>query len=131
MAEGFGALLYAAVLVRRAARRRRRGGGSTGAALRAGPRRQAPAVARKPDKGQIFALLALLHRRRASSSESVHLGAADTYIWPLLLIGAGVALVWRQADNARRAQWVELEPQQAGAAAGPGGRPGWCWSAWA
>ena len=26
----------------------------------------------------------------------------------MLLIGAGVALVWRQADNSRRAQWLEL-----------------------
>ncbi|MCZ9341754.1 histidine kinase, partial [Streptomyces sp. TRM76130] len=28
-------------------------------------------------------------------------------LWPAVLVGAGVALVWRQADNARRARWVE------------------------
>jgi signal transduction histidine kinase len=29
-------------------------------------------------------------------------------VWPLLVIGLGVALVWRQADNARKARWVEM-----------------------
>ena len=40
--------------------------------------------------------------------DKLHLGAANAYVWPMLLIGAGVALVWRQADNARRARWVEM-----------------------
>lgn len=35
-------------------------------------------------------------------------GAAGPYVWPLALTGAGVALVWRQADNARRARWVAM-----------------------
>ncbi|WP_240510322.1 sensor histidine kinase, partial [Streptomyces albus] len=35
-------------------------------------------------------------------------GAANTYLWPVVLIGIGVALVWRQADNSRRAHWVEV-----------------------
>ncbi|KUJ67024.1 histidine kinase [Streptomyces albus subsp. albus] len=59
------------------------------------------------DKGQVIALIALLVGA-GIFVESFQLGRANTYIWPLLLIGAGVALVWRQADNARRAQWVEL-----------------------
>jgi signal transduction histidine kinase len=29
-------------------------------------------------------------------------------VWPLLVIAIGVALVWRQADNARKARWVEM-----------------------
>ena len=33
---------------------------------------------------------------------------ADRYVWPALLIGAGSVLVWRQADNARRARWMEV-----------------------
>ncbi|MGO4423792.1 sensor histidine kinase, partial [Streptomyces sp. MCAF7] len=64
-------------------------------------------LSRKPDKGQVFALLALLVGLGVFV-ENFQLGRANTYIWPLLLIGAGVALVWRQADNSRRAQWVEL-----------------------
>lgn len=33
---------------------------------------------------------------------------AKAYLWPAVLVGAGVALVWRQADNARRARWAEV-----------------------
>ncbi|MCL7376246.1 ATP-binding protein [Streptomyces sp. 35G-GA-8] len=64
---------------------------------------------RKPDKGQIFALIALLIGASVFVG-SVNLGRsqADRYIWPTLLIGAGVVLVWRQADNARRARWTEI-----------------------
>ena len=34
-------------------------------------------------------------------------GAANAYLWPLLLIGLGVAVVWRQADNSRLARWAQ------------------------
>ncbi|GAA3049334.1 hypothetical protein GCM10020000_32340 [Streptomyces olivoverticillatus] len=63
--------------------------------------------ARKPDRGQVFALVALIVSA-AVFLDRLHLGRANAYIWPLLLIGAGVALVWRQADNARRAHWMEV-----------------------
>ncbi|MEU1308752.1 PspC domain-containing protein [Streptomyces cinnamoneus] len=63
--------------------------------------------ARKPDRGQVFAFLALLISA-AIFLDRLHLGRANTYIWPLIFIGAGVALVWRQADNARRAHWMEV-----------------------
>ncbi|MFC8504776.1 PspC domain-containing protein [Streptomyces sp. NPDC057411] len=62
---------------------------------------------RKPDKGQIFALIA------AALGASVFIGnlnvdkEAGRYVWPSLLIGVGVILVWRQADNARRASWSD------------------------
>ncbi|MER5767919.1 PspC domain-containing protein [Streptomyces sp. NPDC001985] len=62
---------------------------------------------RKPDKGQLFAMIAL------SFGVAVFIGDLETndsthrYVWPTLLIGAGVVLVWRQADNARRARWTE------------------------
>ncbi|KOG50715.1 histidine kinase [Streptomyces varsoviensis] len=62
---------------------------------------------RKPDRGQIFALIALVIGA-AIFLDNLHLGRANAYIWPVLLIGAGVALVWRQADNARRAHWMEV-----------------------
>ncbi|MGW1881078.1 PspC domain-containing protein [Streptomyces sp. NPDC001970] len=60
---------------------------------------------RKPDKGQLFALIALLIGAVVFVG-NVDMGSANRYVWPLLLIGAGVVLVWRQADNARRAQWT-------------------------
>ncbi|MEV7088945.1 PspC domain-containing protein [Streptomyces sp. NPDC093085] len=64
---------------------------------------------RKPDKGQVFALLALVVSA-ATFLGNVNFGRnqADRYIWPMLLIGAGVVLVWRQADNQRRARWTEI-----------------------
>lgn len=63
---------------------------------------------RKPDKGQVFALVALLIGAVVFVG-NVDMGSkADRYIWPALLIGAGSVLVWRQADNARRARWMEV-----------------------
>ncbi|MDF6044360.1 PspC domain-containing protein [Streptomyces sp. JH14] len=63
---------------------------------------------RKPDKGQVFALVALLIGAVVFVG-NVDMGSkADRYIWPTLLIGAGSVLVWRQADNARRARWMEV-----------------------
>ncbi|QLE73555.1 PspC domain-containing protein [Streptomyces rectiverticillatus] len=71
----------------------------------AGDRRRL--FARKPDRGQVVALVALVIAA-AIFVDNLHLGRANAYIWPLLLVGAGVALVWRQADNARRAHWMEV-----------------------
>ncbi|MGW6460172.1 PspC domain-containing protein [Streptomyces sp. NPDC055078] len=63
---------------------------------------------RKPDKGQLFAMVALLIGIAIFIS-SIDTGSrANRYIWPTLLIGAGVVLVWRQVDNARRARWTEV-----------------------
>ncbi|MFE7774207.1 PspC domain-containing protein [Streptomyces sp. NPDC057445] len=61
---------------------------------------------RKPDKGQLFALLALLIGAVVFVGNVDMGGPANRYIWPVLLIGTGLVLVWRQADNARRAQWT-------------------------
>ncbi|MDT3398572.1 PspC domain-containing protein [Streptomyces sp. B1866] len=72
-----------------------------------GPDGRRRVLARKPDKGQIVALLALLVGAYFFV-QSFDLGRANVYVWPLLLTAAGVALVWRQADNARRAEWAEL-----------------------
>ncbi|MFF3288179.1 PspC domain-containing protein [Streptomyces sp. NPDC003023] len=62
---------------------------------------------RKPDKGQLFAVAALLFGA-AVFVGNVDLRGSNRYVWPTLLIGAGVVLVWRQADNARRARWTEV-----------------------
>ncbi|WP_031477530.1 ATP-binding protein [Streptomyces bicolor] len=65
-------------------------------------------VARKPDKGQIVALLLMVVVAMVFVG-SVDLGnGAKAYLLPAVLVGAGVALVWRQADNARRARWMEV-----------------------
>lgn len=65
-------------------------------------------VARKPDKGQMVALLLMVVVAMVFVG-SVDLGSgAKAYLLPAVLVGAGVALVWRQADNARRARWMEV-----------------------
>ncbi|MEE4541779.1 PspC domain-containing protein [Streptomyces sp. V4-01] len=62
---------------------------------------------KRPDKGQILALIALA-AGTGILVDNLNLGAANRAVWPLLVIALGVALVWRQADNARRARWVEM-----------------------
>jgi signal transduction histidine kinase len=62
---------------------------------------------RKPERGQMRALAAMLVGI-AIAVHNLNLGVTKTYIWPMLLSAAGVALVWRQADDARRARWVEM-----------------------
>lgn len=65
-------------------------------------------VARKPDKGQLVALLAMVIVAMVFVG-NVDLGSSTkAYVWPTLLVAAGVALVWRQADNARRARWMAV-----------------------
>jgi signal transduction histidine kinase len=39
---------------------------------------------------------------------NMRLGAMGRYVWPFALSSAGIALVWRQVDDARRARWIEL-----------------------
>ena len=34
------------------------------------------------------------------------LPATDRFVWPMVLGGLGVALVWRQADDTRRSRWI-------------------------
>ncbi|WP_328537149.1 PspC domain-containing protein [Streptomyces sp. NBC_00344] len=63
---------------------------------------------RKPDRGQIVALIALIVGVAIFAGNVDIGGSASPYIWPILLIGAGVVLVWRQADNSRRAHWSEV-----------------------
>jgi len=62
---------------------------------------------KRPDKGQIMALIALAVGTGVLV-DSLNLGAANGAVWPLLMIGLGVALVWRHADNSRKARWVEM-----------------------
>ncbi|WP_419997288.1 PspC domain-containing protein [Streptomyces boninensis] len=72
----------------------------------------APTVAgrkrlRRPDRGQVLAMIAMIIGAGIFLG-SLDLGRTNAVVWPLLLVAAGVALVWRQADNARRAHWAEV-----------------------
>ncbi|CAL9303523.1 PspC domain-containing protein [Streptomyces sp. SudanB25_2051] len=64
---------------------------------------------RKPDRGQVVALVVLLVGAAVFVGTVDLGGEAGRYVWPALLVGVGVVLVWRQADNARRAQWADSD----------------------
>ncbi|WP_374205913.1 PspC domain-containing protein [Streptomyces sp. MUM 2J] len=110
MADGLGALLYAAfwffVPLGVGGVGAHRPSSPVGTETSADGRRRL--VARKPDKGQIVALLLMVVVAMIFVG-SVNIGSgARAYLLPAVLVAAGVALVWRQADNARRARWVEV-----------------------
>ncbi len=58
--------------------------------------------------GQLLALLLLVVGIMALLN-ALHIQTARPYVWPLLTIGVGVALVWRQADDSRWQRWFGLE----------------------
>ncbi|MEU9441891.1 PspC domain-containing protein [Streptomyces sp. NPDC048304] len=108
MANGLGALLYAAFWFFVPL-----GVGGVGAhkpptAVEAVPGGRRRLVARKPDRGQIVALLLMVIVSIVFVGSVNLTSAAKAYLLPAVLVAAGVALVWRQADNARRARWVEV-----------------------
>ncbi|WP_235980918.1 ATP-binding protein [Streptomyces albidus (ex Kaewkla and Franco 2022)] len=67
---------------------------------------------RRPEKGQLFAVLALL-LGAAVVADNLQFGRINTYVWPLLLVALGVVLVWRQADDTRHALWAQVTRPQA------------------
>ncbi|WP_129841893.1 ATP-binding protein [Streptomyces sp. RFCAC02] len=60
---------------------------------------------RHADKRQLAAV-AVAVAALAVLGINVKLPMSAAYLWPLLVVGVGAAVVWRQADNARRAQWA-------------------------
>ncbi|MFJ8658025.1 PspC domain-containing protein [Streptomyces sp. NPDC093795] len=62
---------------------------------------------RKPDRGQVFALIALAIGGAVVVGNISVDNETGRYVWPGILICVGVVLVWRQADNARRASWSD------------------------
>ncbi|MFC8291589.1 PspC domain-containing protein [Streptomyces sp. NPDC057242] len=62
---------------------------------------------RKPERGQVFALAALVVSLAVVAGNASFDGETGRYVWPVILTGIGVAVFWRQADNARRASWTE------------------------
>ncbi|TVZ93357.1 phage shock protein C (PspC) family protein [Streptomyces sp. BK340] len=110
MANGLGALLYAAFWFFVPL-----GVGGVGdqkpqppAGTATSPEGRRRLLARKPDKGQIVALLLMVIVSMVFVGSINLTSAAKAYLLPSVLVAAGVALVWRQADNARRARWVEV-----------------------
>ncbi|MDH6140795.1 signal transduction histidine kinase/phage shock protein PspC (stress-responsive transcriptional regulator) [Kitasatospora sp. GP30] len=64
-------------------------------------------AASRRNAGQLAALLMLVIGVMWLLN-ALHLQSSQPYAWPLLAIGVGVALVWRQADDSRWARWFGL-----------------------
>ncbi|MFE0462850.1 PspC domain-containing protein [Kitasatospora sp. NPDC058965] len=62
----------------------------------------------RQNAGQLAALLALVIGVMALLNV-FGIQSAKPYTWPLLAIGVGVALVWRQADDSRWQRWFGLD----------------------
>ncbi|MET9496344.1 PspC domain-containing protein [Streptomyces sp. NPDC006552] len=109
MADGLGALLYAAFWFFVPLGVGGVGAGRPGVlATETAPDGRRRLVARRPDKGQILALLLMVVVAMIFVQNVQLTGNTKAYLVPAVLVGAGVALVWRQADNARRARWAEV-----------------------
>ncbi|MFR9726807.1 PspC domain-containing protein [Streptomyces sp. MS19] len=57
------------------------------------------------DKRQLLAIVVAV-AALAALGFNLHLPLQARYLWPLLVVGVGAAVVWRQADNTRRSQWA-------------------------
>ncbi|MER5355108.1 PspC domain-containing protein [Kitasatospora sp. NPDC002551] len=68
----------------------------------------AAAGQRQGGLGQLAALVMLVIGVIALLN-ALNVQTAKPYTWPLLAIGVGVALVWRQADDSRWQRWFGLE----------------------
>ncbi|MFD0330173.1 PspC domain-containing protein [Streptacidiphilus monticola] len=85
-----------------------------------------PASADERERAPLLALIALAAGGLVLL-DTIGGGSQSPYVWPVLIAGAGVAVVWRQADDTRWARWLS----SASPAAAPprcGWRPAWCWS---
>ncbi|GAB2922512.1 PspC domain-containing protein [Streptomyces mayteni] len=59
----------------------------------------------RPDKRQLAAFLGMVCALSVLGA-NIQVPITGAYLWPLLIIGTGAAVVWRQADNASRARWA-------------------------
>ena len=83
-------------------------GGADPARAGEGPDAAAGRDAGKHGFGQLAALVMLVIGVMALLN-ALNIQTAKPYTWPLLAIGVGVALVWRQADDSRWQRWFGLE----------------------
>ncbi|WP_035853993.1 ATP-binding protein [Kitasatospora azatica] len=72
------------------------------------PPGSSPGATSRQNVGQLAALLMLVIGVMALLN-ALGLQSSKPYVWPLLAIGVGVALVWRQADDSRWQRWFGLE----------------------
>jgi signal transduction histidine kinase/phage shock protein PspC (stress-responsive transcriptional regulator) len=71
--------------------------------------KRTPARRRAEDIGQIVAL-AFLGVGVVALVQFAGFGVSSKIFWPLIFALTGVALIWRQADEAQRSRWVQASP---------------------
>jgi signal transduction histidine kinase/phage shock protein PspC (stress-responsive transcriptional regulator) len=105
---GFGVLLYGVLwfLMPQA----NQGDAPLGIAAATRQGRRTPGRRRAEDIGQIVAL-AFLGVGVVAWVQFAGLGVSSKIFWPLIFALTGVALIWRQADEAQRARWVQASPR--------------------
>jgi signal transduction histidine kinase/phage shock protein PspC (stress-responsive transcriptional regulator) len=124
---GFGAVLYVALWVftpldQKVCRESEDAGpAGVAAATRAGKRRRRSFAARTGDLGQLAALT-LLGAGVIGLMQLTPLGVSPGVLIPLLMAGAGVALIWRTADEQERERMTALSPRAPWLAALTGNR---------
>ena len=59
----------------------------------------------RPEKRQLAAFLMMVCALSVLGV-NIQVPISARYLWPLLVIATGAAVVWRQADNSRRARWA-------------------------
>lgn len=70
------------------------------------PVTEAKARKREKSRGQVTALVAI-GVGLCLLLQVAGLGIAGKLFWPLVFAGAGLALIWRQADESQKAQWAK------------------------
>ncbi|MGP3966885.1 PspC domain-containing protein [Streptomyces sp. 6N223] len=86
--------------------------------LGAAPSPAAPAPARRrwglrrlrqlrhrPEKGRLLAFV-MMAGALGVLGANIQFPISDAALWPMLIVGVGAAVVWRQADDSRRAHWA-------------------------
>ena len=102
-AGGFGAIFYVALWAMVPSQERFETASPGAESASRGGRRPGP-MRRLADAGPMVALVAL--GVGVVFILELILGFSQT-IWPILLAGGGIALIWRQADEAQRERWLD------------------------
>jgi signal transduction histidine kinase/phage shock protein PspC (stress-responsive transcriptional regulator) len=59
----------------------------------------------RPEKGRLLAFV-MMAGALGVLGANIQFPISDAALWPLLIVGVGAAVVWRQADDSRRAHWA-------------------------
>jgi signal transduction histidine kinase/phage shock protein PspC (stress-responsive transcriptional regulator) len=107
---GFGPLIYAALWFLMPLAPAETLAPGLEAATRGGRRSARKPKRRAEDVGQLFALV-VLGCGVLLLIQAAGFGISGKVFWPLVFAVAGLALIWRQADETKRAEWSKASPR--------------------